>query len=1181
MAEILLENYCFPENLMGMQEAIQQAIESGEILQISDRKTLAAVLTVGVQGALNDPRLAVSYEPNFVLVTPPVLPSLPMEQLVRLVRNSVKLELLENNVGYLRIDRIIGEETAAKLGPLLRDNIWNKVAHASSLIFDLRFSTAGEQSGVPFIISFFSDPGPPVHIDTIFDRPSNTTEELWTMPSILGERFGKKKDLIILTSKRTMGASEAVAYTLKHMKRAIIVGERSAGGSVKVQKIRIGDSGFYITVPVARSVNPITGQSWEVSGVSPSVNVIAKEAVANAISLLAVRSTIPKAVQTISDIIGRFYSFTDRVPTLLLHLASSDFFSVVSEEDLAAKLNHELQSVCEDPRLIIKLSQDHPVIIEEDFEPEKVPDDPEFLKNLVDTVFKVQILPGNTGYLSFDKFGEVSVMDQLAEEIAKKVYEPLKDTENLIIDLRYNTGGPSASLPILLSFLQDESQKRHFFTIYDRIQNATTEYNTLAGFTGPVYGSKRGVYVLTSYYTASAGEEFAYLMQSLHRGTVIGEITSGTLMHSKSFQVEDTDIVITVPFVNFIDNSGECWLGGGVVPDAIVLAEDAVENAHEIIEFHKGVRTLVEEAGKLLEIHYAIPEVALKVSKVLLTKWAEGSYRAVVDYESLASQLTSDLQETSGDHRLHIFYCDIEPESLHDVPKIPTAEEVGYIIDALFKSEVLPGNVGYLRFDMMVDVEVVKAIGPQLIKLIWSKLVNTDTLIIDMRYNTGGYPTAIPLLCTYFFDAAPLRHLYTVFDRSTTTMSEIMTLPEVMGQRYGSSKDVYILTSHMTGSAAEAFTRTMKDLNRATVIGEPTVGGSLSSGTYRIADSILYASVPNQLVLSAVTGKVWSVSGVTPDIEVDPEDALAKAIEIINLRAQIPAIVEGAGALVADNYAFQSVGADVAEKLNGILASGDYSMVSSKEELEIKLTADLKTLSGDKSLRTTHNTPVLPPMDYTPEMFIQLIKVSFQTDVFENNIGYLRFDMFGDFEEVRAIAQIIVEHVWNKVVNTDGMIVDLRNNIGGPTTAIAGFCSYFFDADKQVLLDKLYDRPSGTTKELWTLPELTGTRYGTKKSLLILTSGATAGAAEEFVYIMKKHGRAMIVGETTSGSSHPPNTFRVGESDIFLSIPTVHSDTTQGPAWEGAGIAPHIPVPAEAALDTAKGILNKHFGSQK
>ncbi|KAM4624538.1 retinol-binding protein 3 [Polymixia lowei] len=884
MATILLDNYCFPDNLVGMQEAIQQAINSGEILQISDRKTLAVVLTAGVQGALNDPRLTVSYEPNFVPVVPPVLPSLPTEQLVRLVRNSVKLEILENNVGYLRIDRIIGEETMAKLGSLLRDNIWNKVAHTSSLIFDLRYSTAGELSGVPFIISYFSDPEPLIHIDTVYDRPSNTTKELWTISSTMGERYGKKKDLIILTSKRTMGAAEAVAYTLKQMKRAIIVGERSAGGSVKIQKIKIGDSGFYITVPVARSINPITGQSWEVSGVAPSVNIIAKEAVGNAMSLLAVRSAIPKAVESISNIISRFYAFTDRVPALLYQLESTDFFSVISEEDLAAKLNQVLQAVSEDPRLIIKHTQDQVTIIDDESDPDKAGDDDAFLRMLVDTVFKVQILTGNTGYLRFDKFVESRLVPKLGEHLAKKVWEPLKDTDNLVIDLRYNTGGSPASLALILSYLQDASQNRHFFTIYDRIQNTTTEYDTLPGITASNYGSKRGVYVLTSYYTASTGEEFAYLMQSLHRGTVIGEITSGTLMHSKTFQVESTGIAITIPFINFIDNNGECWLGGGVVPDAIVLAEEAVDHAHEIIEFHGGLKSLIEVTGKLLEMHYAIHDVATKVSKVLLTKWAEGSYRSVVDFESLASQLTADLQETSGDHRLHIFYCDVEPESLHEVPKIPTAEEVGYIIDALFKIEVMPGNVGYLRFDMMADVEVVKAIGPQLIKLVWSKIVNTDTLIIDMRYNTGGYSTAIPLLCTYFFDAEPLRHLYTVFDRSTTSMTEVMTLPQVTGQRYGSSKDIYILTSHLTGSAAEAFTRTMKDLNRATVIGEPTIGGSLSSGTYQIGDSILYVSIPNQVVLSAVTGKVWSVSGVEPHVVAQASDALTVAQRIIAAR---------------------------------------------------------------------------------------------------------------------------------------------------------------------------------------------------------------------------------------------------------------------------------------------------------
>ncbi|XP_034564516.1 retinol-binding protein 3-like [Notolabrus celidotus] len=884
MAKILMDNYCFPENLIGMQEAIQQAISSGEILQISDKKTLAAVLTTGVQGALNDPRLTVSYEPNFVPAVPPRLPSLPKEQLTRLVRNSVKLDILENDVGYLRIDRIIGKETMTKLGSRLRDNIWDRAAETSSLILYLRYSTAGELSGVPILISYFSDPKNLIHIETVYDRPSNTTRELWTMPSIRGRRFGRKKDVIILSSRRTMGAAEAVAYILKHLKRAIIVGEISAGGSVRIQKIRIAQTEFYITVPVARSISPITGQSWEVHGVSPTVDVNAKEAVAQAKSLLGIRRAIPKVMQSISDIIGRFYAFTDRVPSLQQHLQSTDLFSVVSKEDLVYRLNEELQPVSEDPRLIIKYNQDDTAIVEEGPELYDVPDHMELLNELVDTLFKVEILPNNTGYLRFDKFVKSSTLAQLEGLMAKKVWEPLRDTDSLIIDLRFNTGGSFTSLSLILSYLQDTSQKHHFFTIYDRIQNVSTEYFTLPQITGPTYGSTRGVYVLTSYHTAGAGEEFAYLIQSLHRGTVIGEITSGNLMHSKTFPIEGTDVIITVPFINFLDNDGECWLGGGVVPDAIVLAEEAVEHVHEIIDFHQGLRSLIEGTAELFENYYAVHEVALKVGKKLLSQSEEGMYRSVVDFESLASQLTADLQETTGDHRLHVFHCSVEPETFHDVPKIPTAEEAGYMIDALFRIELLPGHVGYLRFDLMADIEVVKAIGPQLTKLVWSKIVHTNALIIDMRYNTGGYSTAIPLLCTYFFDANPLQHLYTVFDRSTNTMTEVMTLPQVTGQRYPPSKDVYILTSHMTGSAAEVFTQAMKDLKRATIIGESTIGGSLSSGTYQIEDSVLYASIPNQVVLSAITGKMWSISGVEPHITVQASDALSAAQRIIAAR---------------------------------------------------------------------------------------------------------------------------------------------------------------------------------------------------------------------------------------------------------------------------------------------------------
>uniref|UniRef100_A0A3B3VPG1 Retinol binding protein 3 n=1 Tax=Poecilia latipinna TaxID=48699 RepID=A0A3B3VPG1_9TELE len=884
IAKILMQNYCLPEKLFGMQEAIQQVITSGEILQISDKKTLASLLTAGVQGALRDPRLTVSYEANPVPVVPPVLQTLSKDQLRRLVRNSLKLDILENNTGYLRIDQIIDQETVAKAGSQLWDNVWNKVAQTSSLIFDLRYNTGGELSGVPVIISYFSDPEPPIHIDTIYDRSSNTTKELWTMSSIPGKRYGKKKDVIILTSRRTMGAAEAVAYTLKKLKRAIIVGERSAGGSVKVQKIRIAQSDFYITVPVARSINPITGHSWEVSGVSPTINVMAKKAVSKAKSLLALRYAIPKIMQIISDIMRDTYAFSDRVSTLLQHLQSTDLLSVGSEKDLAVRLNQNLQTASEDPRLIIRYMQDDDAGIEQDHELYTIPDNTELLKAYVNRVFKVEVLPGNTGYLRFDELAETSAVPELEKLMAQKIWEPLKDTDNLIIDLRYNTRGSSNSLTLMLSYLCDCSQKPNFFTINDRIKNTTTEHKSLSKTTGPVYNSRHGVYVLASYHTASTGEELAYLIQSLSCGTVVGEITSGNLMHSKTFEIEGTDIAITVPFINFIDNNGEYWLGGGVVPDAIVLAEEALDRVYEVMEFHKGLRTLIAGVGELLEQHYAIEEVAINVSQVLLTKWREGLYRSVVDFESLASQMTIDLQESSGDHRIHVFHCDVEPESPHDIPKMPSPEEFGYIAESLFKTEVLPGNIGYLRFDMMLDIEVVKGVGPQLLNSVWKKMVNTEALIIDMRYNTGGYSTAVPLFCTYFFDAEPPQHLYTIYARATNTLTKVMTFSHIRGQRYGSSKDLFILTSHMTGSPAELFARAMSDLNRATVIGEPTIGGSLSSGTYQIRDSVLYASIPNQIILSPTTGKVWSFLGVEPHVSTQVTEALSVAQTIIAAR---------------------------------------------------------------------------------------------------------------------------------------------------------------------------------------------------------------------------------------------------------------------------------------------------------
>ncbi|CAJ1080592.1 retinol-binding protein 3 [Xyrichtys novacula] len=590
---------------------------------------------------------------------------------------------------------------------------------------------------------------------------------------------------------------------------------------------------------------------------------------------------------------------------------------------------------------------------------------------------------------------------------------------------------------------------------------------------------------------------------------------------------------------------------------------------------------VIVDMAKVVMDNYCSPEKLAGMKEAIEAAGGNTEVLNIPDGESLARVLSGGFQLTISDPRLTVSY---EPNYVPAVPpQMPPLppEQLIAVLQTSIKLDILEGNIGYLRIDNILGEEAAEKVGPLLVDLVWNKILPTTALIFDLRYTGSGDISGIPYIVSYFTAAEPQIHIESVYDRPSDTTTKLLSMGTLLGQRYSTTKPLIILTSKNTKGIAEDVAYSLQSLKRATVVGEKTAGGSVKVEKFKVSDTDFYVTLPTAKAINPITGSSWEVSGVTPDVEVNAEDALATAIKIVSLRAKVPAIIEGSAALITDNYAFESVGADVAEKLKGLLANGDYSMVVSKASLEAKLSADLKTLSGDKSLKTTSNIPALPPMDYSPEMYIELIKVSFHTDILENNIGYLRFDMFGDFEEVKAIAQIIVEHVWNKVVNSDAMIIDLRNNVGGPTTAISGFCSYFFDADKQIVLDKLYDRPSGTTTELLTLSELTGERYGSKKSLIILTSSATAGAAEEFVYIMKKLGRAMIVGETTSGGSHPPQIFSVGDTGLFLSIPTIHSDTSTGPAWEGVGITPHIPVAADAALGTAKGIFNKHLAGQK
>jgi len=355
MAKILLDNYCSPEKLVGMQEAIDAASSNTEILNITDPETLANVLTAGVQSTINDPRLKVTHEPHYVPVVAPQMPPLPPEQLIAVLQSSIKLDILDGNIGYLRIDHILGKEVVDKIGSLLLELVWNKILPTSALIFDLRYTSSGDMSGVPYIVSYFTDAEPLIHIDNVYDRPSNTTKELWSMSTLLGERYGTTKPLVILTSRNTQGIAEDVVYCLQNLKRATIVGEKTAGGSVKIDKIKVSDTDFYLTVPTAKSINPMTGTSWEVKGVTPDVEVHAEDALAAAIKILNLRAQVPAIIGGAANLITEKYAFeaagAEVAEKLNGLLASGKYNAVNSKAELETKLSADLKTLSGDKGL--------------------------------------------------------------------------------------------------------------------------------------------------------------------------------------------------------------------------------------------------------------------------------------------------------------------------------------------------------------------------------------------------------------------------------------------------------------------------------------------------------------------------------------------------------------------------------------------------------------------------------------------------------------------------------------------------------------------------------------------------------------------------------------------------------------------------------------------------------------
>ncbi|HVE70313.1 MAG TPA: S41 family peptidase [Thermoanaerobaculia bacterium] len=273
----LNERYVFPEVAKKMEEAVRAKASSGEYDKITSARELAETLTRDFREVSKDKHLGVRHHSGPVPDRDPdASPSAAEVEAQKAFATTVnygfeKAERLRGNIGYIDIRGFMPPEIGAETGAAAM----TFVANTDALIVDLRFNGGGEPAMVAFLTSYLFDE--PTHLNDIWTRHTNATQEWWTSKTVSGRRFGGRKPVYVLTSKNTFSGGEEFANNLKVLKRATIIGETTGGGAHPVSEVKISEH-FTIGVPDARAINPITKTNWEGTGVAPDVSIAAPQA---------------------------------------------------------------------------------------------------------------------------------------------------------------------------------------------------------------------------------------------------------------------------------------------------------------------------------------------------------------------------------------------------------------------------------------------------------------------------------------------------------------------------------------------------------------------------------------------------------------------------------------------------------------------------------------------------------------------------------------------------------------------------------------------------------------------------------------------------------------------------------------------------------------------------------------